>query len=70
MNSVPVSFGAVGTPTWFGFANLGLSDASLLEIGRQTALIHFVAGFAIPLLALRFYRFLAGYSPQSAFYFA
>ena len=54
MNSVPVSFGAVGTPTWFGFANLGLSDASLLEIGRQTALIHFVAGFVIPLLALRF----------------
>ena len=54
MNSVPVSFGAVGTPTWFGFANLGLSDASLLEIARQTALIHFVAGFAIPLLALRF----------------
>ncbi|MEX0631248.1 L-lactate permease [Serratia ureilytica] len=53
MNSVPVSFGAVGT-TWFGFANLGLSDASLLEIGRQTALIHFVAGFVIPLLALRF----------------
>lgn len=54
MNSVPVSFGAVGTPTWFGFANLGLSDASLLEIGRQTALIHVVAGFVIPLLALRF----------------
>ena len=53
MNSVPVSFGAVGTPR-FGFANLGLSDTSLLEIGRQTALIHFVAGFVIPLLALRF----------------
>lgn len=54
MNSVPVSFGAVGTPTWFGFANLGLSDADLLEIGRQTALIHTVAGLVIPLLALRF----------------
>lgn len=54
MNSVPVSFGAVGTPTWFGFANLGLPDADLLDIGRQTALIHFVAGFVIPLLALRF----------------
>ncbi|CNF21431.1 L-lactate permease [Yersinia nurmii] len=54
MNSVPVSFGAVGTPTWFGFANLGLSDENLLEIGRQTALIHFVAAFVIPLLALRF----------------
>ncbi|MGJ0629312.1 L-lactate permease [Xenorhabdus bovienii] len=54
MNSVPVSFGAVGTPTWFGFANLGLPDGNLLEIGRLSALIHFVAGFVIPLLALRF----------------
>ncbi|MBF0847877.1 L-lactate permease, partial [Streptococcus danieliae] len=24
-NSIPVSFGAVGTPTWFGFGSLGLS---------------------------------------------
>ncbi|WP_338885192.1 MULTISPECIES: L-lactate permease [Xenorhabdus] len=54
MNSVPVSFGAVGTPTWFGFANLGLQDDNLLEIGRLSALIHFIAGFVIPLLALRF----------------
>lgn len=54
MNSVPVSFGAVGTPTWFGFANLGLSDGDLLDIGRLSALIHFVAGFIIPILALRF----------------
>ena len=54
MNSVPVSFGAVGTPTWFGFSNLGLSDSALLEIGQQTALIHFVAAFVIPVLALRF----------------
>jgi len=54
MNSVPVSFGAVGTPTWFGFSNLGLDDASLLEIGKTTALIHFVAAFLIPPMALRF----------------
>lgn len=54
MNSVPVSFGAVGTPTWFGFANLGLTDDDFFEISRLTALIHFVAGFVIPLLALRF----------------
>lgn len=54
MNSVPVSFGAVGTPTWFGFSNLGLSDTALLEIGQQTAMIHFVAAFVIPVLALRF----------------
>jgi len=54
MNSVPVSFGAVGTPTWFGFSGLGLTDNQLLEIGQQTAIIHFFAAFAIPVLALRF----------------
>ncbi|MDX1300821.1 L-lactate permease [Photobacterium sp.] len=54
MNSVPVSFGAVGTPTWFGFSNLGLDNATLLETGRITALIHFVAAFIIPPMALRF----------------
>lgn len=54
MNSVPVSFGAVGTPTWFGFSNLGLDDATLLETSQITAFIHFVAAFIIPLMALRF----------------
>lgn len=54
MNSVPVSFGAVGTPTWFGFSDLGFDDAGLLEIGRQTALVHFVAALVIPVIALRF----------------
>lgn len=56
MNSVPVSFGAVGTPTWFGFGPLDLGDADILNIGKQTALIHFVAGFVIPLIALSFVR--------------
>lgn len=54
MNSVPVSFGAVGTPTWFGFSTLNLSDNILLEIGQKTALIHFIAAFVIPLMALSF----------------
>ncbi|TPE49188.1 L-lactate permease [Maribrevibacterium harenarium] len=54
MNSVPVSFGAVGTPTWFGFAALELSADQLLEIGQQTALIHLVAALVVPILALRF----------------
>lgn len=54
MNSVPVSFGAVGTPTWFGFSNLGLDDVTLLETGKITALIHLIAAFIIPPMALRF----------------
>jgi len=58
MNSVPVSFGAVGTPTWYGFKTLldsgtiGGEDGS--SIGKYSALIHFVAAFVIPILALRF----------------
>lgn len=58
MNSVPVSFGAVGTPTWFGFGPLlksgAISDAQMLLVGQKTALIHFIAGLVIPVLALRF----------------
>lgn len=54
MNSVPVSFGAVGTPTWFGFGALDLSDQDILSIGKQTGLIHFFASLVIPLIALSF----------------
>ena len=54
MNSVPVSFGAVGTPTWFGFGPLDLSEDLLLDVGQKTALIHSIAGLIIPVIALRF----------------
>jgi lactate permease len=54
MNAVPTSFGAVGTPTWFGFGGLGLSDSQLLEIGLKAASMHAVAALVIPLIALRF----------------
>lgn len=54
MNSVPVSFGAVGTPTWFGFAPLNLGEDMLLDIGYKSALIHFFAGLVVPVIALRF----------------
>jgi lactate permease len=54
MNTVPVSFGAVGMPTWFGLGNLELTTETLLAIGNRSALIHSVAGLIIPFLALRF----------------
>ncbi|QLB13295.1 lactate permease [Bisgaardia hudsonensis] len=53
MNSVPVSFGAVGTPTWFGFGPLRLAEAQILEIGSMSALIHSFAALIIPLMALK-----------------
>ncbi|MBJ7538716.1 L-lactate permease [Marinomonas transparens] len=54
MNSVPVSFGAVGTPIWFGLETLNLSQEQLLDVSSQTALINSVAGLVIPILALKF----------------
>ncbi|QLB21521.1 lactate permease [Vespertiliibacter pulmonis] len=53
MNSVPVSFGAVGTPTWFGFGPLHLEESQILEVGSMTALIHSFAALVIPVMALR-----------------
>ena len=59
MNSVPVSFGAVGTPTWFGLGQLGLSSAELSVIGIETAVLHGVAAMVIPVIALIFALSLA-----------
>jgi len=53
LNSVPVSFGAVGAPTWFGFGQLGLEAAELRAVAWKTALIHSVAACVVPLLAFR-----------------
>ena len=53
MNTVPVSFGAVGMPTWFGFEGLQLTPEELRAIGFKSALIHAGAALVIPLLALR-----------------
>jgi lactate permease len=54
MNTVPTSFGAVGTPTWFGFGALGLAESQLVEVGLKTALLHAVAALVIPVIALGF----------------
>lgn len=52
MNTVPVSFGAVGTPTWFGMGQLGLQESELLQIGFRSALVHACAALLIPGIAL------------------
>ena len=56
MNSVPVVFGAVGTPIWFGLGGLGLTDAELADVGRRAAVVQFaVAPVAVSMaLALLF----------------
>ena len=54
MNTVPVSFGAIGTPTWFGFGSLGFSVAELIRIGYESAFIRFAAALIIPIIAFSF----------------
>src|SRR5215470_660786 len=54
MNSVPVTFGAVGTPMWFGFSQVPLSPSEILSISWKSALVHSVAALVVPLIALRF----------------
>jgi lactate permease len=52
MNSVPVAFGAVGTPIWFGLEGVGLSDEDLRVTAFKAASINAAAALVIPVLAL------------------
>jgi lactate permease len=54
MNSVPVTFGAVGTPTWFGMGQLNLPPEQILHIGVESAILHGAAALVIPVIALSF----------------
>ena len=53
MNSVPATFGAVGTPMWFGFSQVPLSPSEILSVSWKSALIHAVAALFVPIIALR-----------------
>src|SRR6516162_9869957 len=54
MNSVPVTFGAVGTPMWFGFSQVPLSPSEILSVSWKSALVHRAAALFVPIIALRF----------------
>ncbi|HKE21019.1 MAG TPA: L-lactate permease [Bryobacteraceae bacterium] len=54
MNSVPVTFGAVGTPMWFGFSQAQLSSSEILSVSWKSALVNSVAALFVPIIALRF----------------
>src|SRR5215468_10450813 len=43
MNSVPATFGAVGTPMWFGFSQVPLSPFEILSVSWKSAMVHTVA---------------------------
>jgi lactate permease len=54
MNSVPVTFGAVGTPMWFGFSQAQLSPSEILSVSWKSAVVNSVAALIVPIIALRF----------------
>lgn len=53
MDSVPVTFGAVGMPTWFGLGGLAIPEAEMREIGFKASLLHLGGAVLIPVWALR-----------------
>lgn len=53
LDSVPVSFGAVGTPIWFGLGQLPISAETLTTISIKTSVLNGLAGFVIVPIALR-----------------
>jgi lactate permease len=60
VNSVPTTFGAVGTPMWFGFSQVPLSPSEILSVSWKSALVHSVAALFVPVIAL---RFVVGWAP-------
>jgi lactate permease len=54
MNAVPATFGAVGTPMWFGFSQVPLSPSEIVSVSWKSALVHTVAALVVPIIALRF----------------
>jgi lactate permease len=52
MNSVPTTFGAVGTPMWFGFSQVPLTPSEILSVSWKSALVHTVAALFVPVIAL------------------
>lgn len=52
LDSVPVAFGAVGTPIWFGLGQLDLAPEALKSIGVKTSILNGASGFVIVPLAL------------------
>ena len=53
LNSIPVTFGAMGTPIWFGLSILNLPQNTILLVAQQAALINTCIAPIIVVLALR-----------------
>ncbi|MCH8476083.1 MAG: L-lactate permease [Opitutales bacterium] len=51
-NAIATPFGAVGTPLWFGFEDLQLTEEAMLAVGLQTAVWQTGAALVLPIAAL------------------
>lgn len=53
-NTFATVWGAVGTPIWFGFGNLGISEDDFIDISYKAGVALFISGFILlPTVALR-----------------
>lgn len=53
-NAIPTTFGAVGTPLWFGFEALNLSAEQLDLLSTRTAALQALAALILPAFAVGF----------------
>ncbi|WP_340678548.1 L-lactate permease [Paraglaciecola sp.] len=54
LNSIPVTFGAVGSPIWFGLSMVDLNPLQLTDVAWKSALINSVAAPFVVIAALAF----------------
>ncbi|WP_339769554.1 lactate permease LctP family transporter [uncultured Paraglaciecola sp.] len=54
LNTIPVTFGAVGTPIWFGLSMTDLTSSLLQDVAWKSALINTVAAPFVVIAALAF----------------
>ena len=52
-DTFPVTFGAVGTPVWFGMSELGLAEEDILAVGARAGIINAVVALPIVVVSLR-----------------
>lgn len=53
LNTIPVTFGAMGTPVWFGLSLLSLPETTLMASARYAAIINTIIAPVIVFIALR-----------------
>jgi lactate permease len=69
-DTVPTSFGAVGTPTWFGFSLVGLTAEDTAALAWRTAWLQGVCSLVVPIVGLRLVLPWSAIRPHLGFIYA